>query len=386
MSLPVTAPSLLILGTDAVLAASPATAVQLAHACMAAGYQAVIPSSWGDELIAARVLDKLRSAEVPLLYCACPLVEKRMEFADSLDEISVATVAPPVATALYLRAAYSPTRPLIAFAGACPAGGDASIDQWLKPDELFEMLASRGIDANAQPTEFDSVLPPDRRRHFSEPGGVPHRVSLKQASRTIDFVEITDDELSIQLAQRLLSHSPALIDVSISVGCACSGVHGLAASAAARARVREGEPPRSPAPVVDHALPVMLDRRTLARVAPVATNGSAVPPPAAPLESEEAEVEASASLPAPERARRSPGGSVRAVLGAMPHSRGDAGRQLPRAYVARRRSSPKGTRASTVRRAARAAGVAETTRRWPLVAGAAALLVLIVVLLLMFVF
>ena len=44
-----TVPSVLILGTDAVLAAGPATPVQLVHACRAAGYDAVIPASWGDE-------------------------------------------------------------------------------------------------------------------------------------------------------------------------------------------------------------------------------------------------------------------------------------------------------------------------------------------------
>jgi hypothetical protein len=46
----VTSPSLVILGTDAVLAAAPATPVQLAHACLAAGYGAAVPASWGDEL------------------------------------------------------------------------------------------------------------------------------------------------------------------------------------------------------------------------------------------------------------------------------------------------------------------------------------------------
>ena len=47
---------IVILGTDAVLAALPATAVQLAHACIEAGFINVIPASWGDELIAAALL------------------------------------------------------------------------------------------------------------------------------------------------------------------------------------------------------------------------------------------------------------------------------------------------------------------------------------------
>src|SRR5690348_16284732 len=45
-----------ILGTDALLAAAPATPVQLAHACLRGGFANVIPASWGDELIASAVL------------------------------------------------------------------------------------------------------------------------------------------------------------------------------------------------------------------------------------------------------------------------------------------------------------------------------------------
>ena len=40
-------PSIVILGTDAILAALPATPIQLAHACLRIGYQHVVPASWG---------------------------------------------------------------------------------------------------------------------------------------------------------------------------------------------------------------------------------------------------------------------------------------------------------------------------------------------------
>src|SRR5438067_4356844 len=75
---PVTAPSLLILGTDAVLAAVPATPVQLAHACLASGFDAVIPVTWGDELVAARVLDRIRGIDTPVVQCCCPYVTRRL--------------------------------------------------------------------------------------------------------------------------------------------------------------------------------------------------------------------------------------------------------------------------------------------------------------------
>ena len=50
---------IVILGTDTLLAALPATPVQLAHACLRAGFANVVPASWGDELIAAAVLRRL---------------------------------------------------------------------------------------------------------------------------------------------------------------------------------------------------------------------------------------------------------------------------------------------------------------------------------------
>src|SRR6185436_19392880 len=55
---PIVSPTvpIVILGTDALLAALPATPVQLAHACLRAGFANVVPASWGDELIASAVL------------------------------------------------------------------------------------------------------------------------------------------------------------------------------------------------------------------------------------------------------------------------------------------------------------------------------------------
>jgi hypothetical protein len=41
-----------ILGNDAILAAEPSTTAQLAHACGAAGFDIIVPPSWGDELVA----------------------------------------------------------------------------------------------------------------------------------------------------------------------------------------------------------------------------------------------------------------------------------------------------------------------------------------------
>lgn len=394
--------TLLILGTDVVLAATPATAVQLAHACLAAGYQAVIPATWGDELIAERTLQRLRQASSPLVQCSCPLVARRLAANGAeLAPMLLSFVAPPVATAGYLRAVYAPTPLHITFAGGCPAARHQSIDVWLSAQELMDALTDSGITIGSQPTEFDSVLPPDRRRFFSEPGGIPTRSGLRHLPAPVELHEFGADFVA-DLAQRLLSSERSLLDIAPALGCACSGAVGKVRPGAARANVKELEPPRAFAPVVDHSLPLVLES-TLPIVVPPAVTRSAPelppseashsPPPFAPAPELRLSPAPTSPLPpshppsppplsvAPAESevvavdalsRRSPPGQSRAVLGTMPHARTETGRQLPRAYVARRRSSPHGLRAVRRAEAATAATVRNARTRWAIV-GAAAL-------------
>src|SRR3954462_6664411 len=90
---------IVILGTDAVLAALPATAVQLAHACIQAGFVSVIPASWGDELIAAAPLRRLPEfGNGPVIQCSCPIVAHRLlSVSGDLRPILLPLVPPPVA-------------------------------------------------------------------------------------------------------------------------------------------------------------------------------------------------------------------------------------------------------------------------------------------------
>ena len=349
---PTTVPSLLILGTDAVLAAAPATPVQLAHACMAAGFHTVIPVTWGDELIASRVIERLRDADVPLVQCSCPYVARRLAtHGDAIAPMLASFVSPPIATAQYLRAAYAPSRPHITYAGGCPAASHDIIDVWLSVDELKSTLAERGVSASTQPTEFDSVIPPDRRRYFSEPGGVPSRHALRQLSAPVDLVELQGDDVVVDLAQQLLSGSRALVDLAVPLGCCCSGATGSVGADAARARVRDQEPPRALSPVVDHSMRLALDGPPLSAGPPVAREVDPAPKAMDQRSSQPPEVTLEAAMIGadPVTRRRSPPGLSRPVLGAMPLRRSEAGRQLPRAYVARRRSSPHGLRQSSVR-------------------------------------
>lgn len=361
-----TSPSLLILGTDAVLAAGPATPVQLAHACLAAGYRSVVPASWGDEIVARRALDAVEYTNGPLVLCSCPFVMRRLgRHADDISSLVLSCVSPPVAAAAYLRALYAPAGVRVTYVGACPAGGHASIDAWLTPEELFADLAHKGIELASQPREFDSVLPPDRRRHFSEPGGAPSNDALRRAHGAPELVELEGHDFAIDLAQALLGSGQRLIDAAPALGCVCSGAASDVPPRAARARVRSGEPPRAPSPVVDHDVDLVIDivtgpvsgERAPASLPSRHVAGAGDPP--ALIEPEDspwtARAVAAAVVPAPtaspldDQRRRSPAGSNRAVIGAMPQSR-SSGRQLPRAYVARRRSSPKGIRQSGVRR------------------------------------
>src|SRR5262245_21127747 len=97
---------IVILGTAAVLAAQPATAVQLAHACIEAGFVNVIPASWGDELIAAGTLRRLPEfGDGPVIQCSCPIVAHRLlSVSSDLRPVMLPLVPPPVALARYVRA------------------------------------------------------------------------------------------------------------------------------------------------------------------------------------------------------------------------------------------------------------------------------------------
>ncbi|HEY7235749.1 MAG TPA: hypothetical protein VH539_16460 [Gemmatimonadaceae bacterium] len=354
-------PSIVILGADALLAALPATPIQLAHACALAGYQSVVPASWGDELIAAASLRALREhGHIPAIQCSCPHVARRLLAAGTdLRPFLVSLVAPPVMLARYLRAMHAPRTLRITYVGRCPGAVDESVDARLAPEELLAIFADQRIAIDEQPDVFDSVIPPDRRRFRSQPGGLPTAEMLWSSdldgNGARSLVEVYGDELPVELAQHLLAGKPVLIDVAPKLGCVCSGAAADVDPVIARARVTELEPPRALGPVLDESvftdatLLLPPGQRSVIDVLalPVTSAGANVSMPndsatgvsAAMAPISRARSEAAAAPHAFAGRRHSPSrGIVRVLGGALPTARAADGRQLPRSYVAWRRS------------------------------------------------
>lgn len=354
-TIPQTVP-IVVLGTDALIAAQPATPVQLAHACLRAGFANVIPASWGDELIAAGVLRRLgQLGNGPAIQCSCPIVAHRLlSVGGDLRPALVPLVSPPVAIARYVRALSQPTRTRITYVGACPGANDDAIDIRMRPDALMAMLAERDIVIEDQPRVFESIIPPDRRRFRSQPGGVPSAEALWNEVGARTLVEIDGEDIVAELAQHLLNGKNVLIDVSLRLGCACSGAAPGVSPKEARAAIVSLEPPRATTTVVEERAPVELDlpvpaaSRTPVDVTavPPAEPGSR-PMPTPPtgvmaLGHRVSPVRGLSMPPEARPARQSNPGMARPVVGAAPVTRDGKGKSLPRAYVARRRSSPKG--------------------------------------------
>ena len=273
-------PSVAIVGTDAVLAAAPATPVQLAHACLRRGFTVAVPASWGDELVATESLRRLATRERgPAVICVCPFARARLLGpGPDLAPFLVSLVSPPVAVARYLRSAYGEHGVRVTYIGACPGADDPSIDERLTPDAFIAELADHGISLSEQPLVFDSIVPPDRRRWCSLPGGVPNADSLWAETDGRTMVEIEREDVTTELAQHIMAREHVLLDLAPSLGCACSGAVGLVSPHKARAMVTAAEPPRALSPVIDPAAVVALD----APVTPTASDRGHLTPTSQP--------------------------------------------------------------------------------------------------------
>ncbi|MEO8879184.1 MAG: hypothetical protein ABI446_02190 [Gemmatimonadaceae bacterium] len=239
------------------LAALPASPVQLAHACQALGFHLAAPATWGDELIAESCLDELAGYEHPsAVMCSCPLVTERLTRASTtLEPFMLTFASPPVATARYIRAAFCGQALHITYAGACPGADDESIDARIRPADLLETFVRHGIVLGAQPDHFDALVPLDRRRFYSLPGGVPAREHVERVARR-SFIELTGDDAVMELTQQLIDQTPALFDIALPLGCSCAGAGDHAMSGNPRIGLLTLEPPRARQKVLDQSVQV----------------------------------------------------------------------------------------------------------------------------------
>src|SRR5262247_327951 len=122
-----------LLGADALLAARPASPVQVLHACVAAGFAAAYPVTWGDELVARACLSRLADERPKrAILCACPHALRGV-VEDASGAQPIAVTSPPVAAARMVRRAYDGQAIRITYVGGCPSGADAELDAHVSP-------------------------------------------------------------------------------------------------------------------------------------------------------------------------------------------------------------------------------------------------------------
>ena len=272
--------SIAILGNDAYLAASPARPVQLMHAALAAGFDAVVPVSLGDELVAGETLRiaQLRGRR-PVVQCACPFsLSQLCKREANLADITVAVAPAPVALARALRLERVGIVH-VTFIGGCPGAQDPDIDLQVLPEPFLRGLTQKGIDVTTQPDVFSDRLPPDRRRYLSEPGGAP-RSALVEAvlRRSVVRLDARTNPL-LAVADALFDGGVTMVDPAGAYRCVCAGSD-AASVEDGRAAITALEPARAMAPIFE--APAWLDLRpTEPRSVPQETEQPATP--ASPL-------------------------------------------------------------------------------------------------------
>lgn len=243
--------AVLVVGTDTLIEVLPARPIQLAHACSALGYDLVIPLSWGDELVAEAAVQAIESrGGRPTVLCSCPVVRQRLfQCGSDLTPSVVSLVSPPVALARFLRERLGSQLGSLTFVGRCPDARTSEFDVALEPPDLLHRFRQHGVELAVQPAVFVDVVPPDRRRFASLPGGCPTPETLWQRCNETALAQLEGQDFQVELAQHLMSPYPVLVDPAPAAGCACSGVTHMTAGRSARIAAASLEPPRSPTPV-----------------------------------------------------------------------------------------------------------------------------------------
>lgn len=326
--------SLAVLGPDAVVAAAPATQAQLIAACGGLGFDAVVPGSWGDELIAEATLRHLgpRGRESVVL-CACPATHAAANGDSRLTRHVLSLVCPGVAAARYLRMLYAPTRVRITYIGDCGGTTDGELDQVWTVAALLDALSRADKDPSTMPDE----PAPGHRRYLSLPGGAPYPAALRQAVPH-ELVVLAGSDGTDQAAACIERGAVSLIDLAPATACGCSGGPSCS-DIGSRALLATLEPPRASGDVLSPTI-----RPDLTPFASRSTPRYSV---SAKLQSPrgEREVQLPAAAfgepfatPAPPamRKRSRTTGVMRAIGATAPATLTGEGKTLPRAYLGHR--------------------------------------------------
>ncbi len=269
--------SIAILGNDAFLAASPALPVQLMHAALAAGFDAVVPVSLGDELVAGETLRlaQLRGRR-PVVQCSCPFsLTQLCKREANLADVTIAVAPAAVALARALRLERDETQH-ITYIGGCPGAQDPAIDLQVIPEAFLRGLAKKGIVVAQQPDVFTDRVPPDRRRFLSLPGGAPRPELIASLLRrnTVALTSRTNPLLAV--ADALFDGGVTMIDPAGAYRCVCAGADAAPSVAEGRVTIAGMEPARALSPIFE--APAWLDLRPTAPAAGgVAENPFALP-------------------------------------------------------------------------------------------------------------
>jgi hypothetical protein len=208
-----------ILGNDAVLEARPATPTQLAQACLRASFDLVVPASWGEELVAHQYAESLGSYDgPPPVLCHCPILAQAL--ADQPECVVLALAAPPVAAARYLRRVFEPRQLVITYAGRCPGAVGPDLDAVVAPDRLLAILQDAGLSPSTQSELYQSMVPPDRGRYASQPGGSPNEAFL-QREAGVTLREASPAALDLA-REAVAAPERVALDCARLAGCVCA--------------------------------------------------------------------------------------------------------------------------------------------------------------------
>lgn len=239
------------------------------HAALAAGFDAVVPVSLGDELVAG---ETLRLAQLkgrrPVVHCACPfalaqLCRREANLADAVVAVAPAAVA--LARALRsdeARAAH------ITYIGGCPGAQDPSIDLQVMPDAFLRGLEQKGIATSSQPEFFSDRIPPDRRRFLSMPGGFPRPELITALLRRSVVALNGNANPMLIVADALFDGGVTMIDPAGAYRCVCAGADQGLPIADGRLAITQHEPARALASIFE--APAWLDLRPSAMPADTA--------------------------------------------------------------------------------------------------------------------